>query len=136
VTTIADVRIALADAVATISGVTADPYQRDTVTAPAAQVLRREMDPRLVLGASKQAYAFTVRLFVRRGAEDTAQAQLDEFCAMSGVSSVRAAIEDEDSWPSPAIVDYAQVVLVGETEVQDVAGVQYLTVDFEVEVVW
>jgi hypothetical protein len=136
VTTIADVRAALAEAVATTGGLNVSAYLRDTIVAPAAQVFRAEMDPRLVLGSSKQAYAFGVRLYVGRTSEEGGQVAVDEYCAMAGATSIRAAVELDTNWPSPAVVDYAQVTQVGETEVVEIAGVQYLVVDFTVEVVW
>lgn len=135
-TTIQQAREGLAAAVTNGTGLRALAYESDTVNAPCAWVLRREMDPRLVLGGTKQQYNLTVRLFMPRTAERSNLLQIDEFCAMSGDKSIRSAVEDGDNW-TDGLVDYVSVVSVGPTnEAALDSGERFLTVDFDVEVVW
>ena len=86
-------------------------YVSDSVTSPCAMVDRREMDPRFVLGATKNMYHFRVTVFVSMQSEIAAQQSLDLFCAVTGSS-------------------------IGDTQTSEVGGVLYATVPFDVEVVW
>jgi hypothetical protein len=135
VTTVRQVRTALAEAITAGCGLRAFPYVADTIPAPCAQVFRREMDPRMVFSKAKASYQFGVRVFWPRAAEVNAQQKLDEFTEATGAGSLVGAIEDGDNWTVD--VDYASVILIGETQtVTTVAGEEFLTVDFDVEVVF
>lgn len=133
-TSIADVRQALAQAIESGAGVVAEPYALRTISAPCVHIVRAGMDPRMVLGAGKAAYEFRCVLFVASKDDVTSQQQIDEFCALSGSTSIKAAIEDGDLWT--ASVDYASVTRIGDTVERAVADVIYDTVEFSVEVVW
>lgn len=132
-TTIADVRVGLAAAVKAGCGLACEPYVLNAVRAPVAMVDRREMDPRLVFGASKNAYPLRVIVFVGGQSEISSQQLLDGYCETSGASSLKRAVESGDYWPSN-LVDYCEVVRIGDTVIREVAGVPYLTVEFDVEV--
>lgn len=131
-TTIADIRNALAAAVES-TGLSCDPYVRMQVNAPQAMVNRMAMSPQMVLGGSKSQYAFRVTLYVNLTQEIEAQQALDNYCMLSSDTSIVDAIEGYN-WSG--IADYGEVTQVGETTVQDVGGVSYLTVDFDLIIVF
>jgi hypothetical protein len=136
VTTIADVRVAIAGAIDTISGLVCFPYESDIIKQlPAAFIGRGSMNPDLVLSGTKQAYAFTVMLYTQRTLERQAQVQLDAFCDMAGALSIRTAAENETLYTAN-LVHYVEVKSVSETMESTVAGVPYFVVKFELEAVW
>jgi hypothetical protein len=133
-TTIADVRQSLADAVATVVPM-ATAYLQDVQHVPSAQIMRKQMTPSMVFGDTKQVYLFGVLVYANRTIEANGQEWLDQVCEMTGASSLKAAIEQSSNWA--ATVDYAKVTNVGQTQlVQFDSGAQYLMVEFDVEVVW
>ena len=133
-TSTADVRQALADA-GSVCGRTVNPYFTGTVVAGSGYVLRREFDPRMVFGQTKVPYPFLVRFFFNGSAETSAQQEIDTLCDIAGYGSFLAAVQDEANWPDD-LVDYAQVVNVGDIGETSIGGADYLTVDFDIEVVW
>lgn len=133
--TIAEVRTALADCLRTIGGLEVNAYQTDQIVAPAAQVSRGAMDPRMVFSGATNAYKFTVVVFVSRTVEVDGQQAIDRYCEVAGAWSVKSAVESEANWPD-ALIDYAQVTEIGALEVTEVAGSEYLVTQFEIEVVW
>lgn len=134
--TIAAVRSALSDAVGAITGLSASPYMVDNVNPPHAVVLQGGFDPRMVLSQTKAPREFTVRLFASRVAEVAGQKLLDTFCELSGATSVIAAIQGDSSLNGGATADYAEVQEVSALQVVTVGGIDYLAVDFTVEVVF
>ncbi len=133
-TSTADVRQALADA-GSVCGRTVEPYFKGTVVAGCGYVLRREFDPRMVFGQTKVVYPYLVRFFFNGSAEASAQQEIDTLCDIAGYGSFLAAVQDEANWPDD-LVDYAQVTLVGDIGETSIGGADYLTVDFDIEVVW
>ena len=131
--TIEDVRDSIADAVAT-TGIRCHPYVLDQVSPPVAMVNRRGMDPRMVLGATKNVYRFEVVVFASRQSEIAGQKLIDNYAATTGTSSIKVAVEDGSNWT--ATVDYATVTNIGDTVEREIAGVVYLTVAIELEVCW
>lgn len=134
-TTIGEVRSALADCLRSIGGLEVNAYQTNQIVAPAAQVSRGAMDPRMVFSGGTNAYAFTITVFVSLTAGIDAQQAMDRYCETSGAWSVKAAVELETNWPD-GLVDYAQVTEIGALEVTPVVELEYLTTQFEIEVVW
>jgi len=132
--TIADVRDGLARVLETIDGWRAGPYLGDQVNPPCFKIARPAFDPRMVFGGSKASHTFRVHAYASRGATDTHERLLDELCELSGTGSVIAAVQDGTNWP--VTVDYAQVTQVGEVGISEIAGVEYLVVNFDIEVVW
>ena len=133
---IGEVRTAVANAVSSIQGLTAFPYETDSISQlPAAYVGRGSMTPDLVLARDKQVYNLTVTLFTQRVLERQAQIQLDAFCDMSGPLSVRTALENETLYPA-SLVHYVRVLSVSETMETLHAGNAYFVVKFDVEAVW
>ena len=127
---IREVRQALADA-ASACGTQIYPNDPDQPTSGSGWVYRREFDPRMVFGDTTTAYQMGIAVVFNRNG---GLAPLDDICEPSGVGSLRAAVENGDNWG--VTVDYAQVTRVSEVNVVDLGGVQYLSVEFDIEVVW
>jgi hypothetical protein len=134
--TIADVRAALADAVLASGIERCNPYLDDIINPPEVQIGRAAMNPDMVFNNAKSAYAFSLFLYVPRAPVLQSQQMIDEYCEINGDRSIRAAVAAAANWPSPAIVDYAKVTLIGETTVVEREGTQFLQVQIDVEVVW
>lgn len=131
---LAEVREALAAAVET-AGIRCDPYVVDQVNAPCAMVDRRQMDPRYVFGSTPTVYRFRLICYFNRTDLRSSQQDMDEFCDVTGDRSIVAAIQDGDHWPDD-LIHTVSVVAISDTFEREVAGVTYLTVDFDIEVTW
>jgi hypothetical protein len=108
----------------------------DTVPAPCAVIFREEMDPRMVFSKASAVYNFNVRVFVGRVAEKAAQQKLDTLTEATGDGSLVAAVEDEANWPAN-LVQYASVTRIGAVpQSAAVADETFLSVDFDIEVVF
>lgn len=129
-TTIAQVRKALADAAST-SGVEIRDYEPDMPVAGGGWVVRREMDPRMVFGATKNMFPMGIVVLFNR---TSGLAQVDALCEPSGLGSMKAAVENGDNWG--VTVDYAEVTRISDTNVVELGGAMYLSVEFDIEVVW
>jgi len=132
--TITEVRQALADALSVVPDLAANPWPSDQVLVNTAQIARTEFDPRLVFSGAKVEHTFRVTVFAGRGAEVPAAEWLDSLCELTGSTSLIAAVQDGNNWS--IAVDYAEVVRCGEILVTEAAGVSYLSVSFDVKVVW
>lgn len=133
-TTTAEVRDALAVA-GSACGREVHAYAVDTVVSGSGYVMRQAFDPRYVFGQTKVVYPFMVRFYFNRASEISAQQDIDTLCDIAGDGSFLAAVQNGTNWPSD-LVDYCQVVNVGEINETTLAGADYLTVDFDLEVVW
>ena len=135
-TTIADVRDGMAQAITNGCGLRCVPYVTDSIPAPCAVISRQEMDPRMVFGKANAAYQFNVRVFVGRVAEKASQQKLDTLTEPSGSGSLVAAVEDEANWTAN-LVHYASVTRIGLVpQTVAVADETFLSVDFDIEVVF
>lgn len=133
-TTAADVRAALAAAVES-TGMRCAPYLAELKNVPCAQVWRKAYDPRMVLGQAKATYLYGLIVYCGRVDSRAAMELLDECSALDGDLSILAAVQNEDNWDGVE-VDYVSVVDVAGEAISEVAGVQYLTTEFEIEVVF
>lgn len=133
--TVNEVRQGLADAITDGVGLRAAHQWQDTLSAPIAVVTRRSFDPRYVFSGQRAAYQFLVTIYADRTNERAAQKLLDDYCELSGETSVIAAIQDGDNWTNVA-VDYAQVTQVSEVQSVAVSESQFLAVSLDVEVVF
>ena len=135
-TTIADVRQNLSDIVDTIDGWHGSRYVGDSFTRNVVKVFRPEFDPRFVFNGAKQQLSFRCVAYAPRVDSGASEESLDALAELSGSGSLIEAIQDSTKWT--VTVDYAQVVLVGETGAVSPGsdGVEYLYCSFDVEVVW
>ena len=131
---ISEVRQALSDAVEA-AGIRCSPYVIDVVNAPCVMVDRRQMDPRHVFGGTVTVYRFRLLAYFARTDLRSAQTLMDECCDVTGARSITAAVQDGANWPDN-LIHTVSVVNVGDTYEREVAGVAYLTVEFDIEVTW
>ena len=132
--TIAQVRQALSDAVDTITGLRSAPYVPDQINPPQAVVWDTGVDYDVVMGRGADEYNFTVRVYVNRTAETAAQKLLDTLREPSGATSLKTVVEADAGLA--AVVDYARVRRASPVELVTVGAVDYLSVEFEIEVVF
>lgn len=132
--TLSQVRADLAAAV-TSTGLRCSPYIVDIVNAPCAMVSRGQFNPQMILSGGKTTYPFTVHVYTQRAAEKASQAALDLCADVTGVASLVTAIQNGSLWTT-ATVDYAQVTGVGGEQIADINGIQYITIQVDVEVVF
>ena len=132
--TIAQVRQALSDAVDGITGLRSAPYVPDQINPPQAVVWDTGIDYDLVLGRGADTYDFRVVVYVNRTAEVAAQKLLDTLREPTGSTSLKTVVEADAGLA--ALVDYAQVKSVSPVQVATVGQVEYLTVEFAIEIVY
>jgi hypothetical protein len=136
VTTVKDIRQALAQAVET-TGLRCEPYLSDQINPPCAMVGRREKSPDLVFTEVTQVDPFYISVWVPRAEERTGQEMLDEYFDRTGVLSIKAAIEDGDNWATSLGVDYCKLLSWGEPQLgTDANGGTYITATIDLEVCW
>ncbi len=127
----AEIRTGLADRLRTIPDL--QVYERPPgEIVPDAAVIRRRITNYDVTfdGADDTTWAVTV--FVAFGNTDAGMEALDKYVSSSGAWSVVAAIDVDATLG--AIVDYARVTMAEGETVTAYAGVDYLTVEFVIEV--
>lgn len=127
------VRDALADAAAGISGLRSSPYHLDSINPPIAVVTPGEFDPRLVFGQGKQVRPFIVTVYAGRTTEVHAQKLLDTYTELSGATSLLAALQ-ATAVATAAGADYVEVTEVSGLQVVPVGEINYLAVQWTVEV--
>lgn len=129
---IADARAALAAALDSIDDLRCpDGYMRDQINPPEAMV-DYEVTYHLTFGPDAPSeYLFTVKLFLGRTAERSAQKLLDQLKDGSDTQSVKYVVENytTTAW------DYARVRSAGLIQVATVGTTDYLMVEFPIEVV-
>lgn len=128
------IRDGLSTALGAISGLRAYDTVPGQVSPPAAIV--EPASPLIVfdstMGRGSDELAFNVTVLVQYGTDRTSQDALDAYLAGSGASSVKAAIEADDTLGG--IVSYARVASATDYGPMTFAGVDYLGVRFSVEV--
>lgn len=135
-TTPYDVAEKMAAILSTVQGLPrATPYETSQISAPCAQVAVEEFDPRYVFTQASATYQFEVIVYASTVSDRAADKLLQGFRALSGASSVTAAIQTSANWGSVDI-DYAQVTLIGRTRVELVGAEEYWVLRFNVEVVF
>ena len=125
---ITDLRTALATNLATISGLRTSAEMPDNPNPPIAIIQPDSIAYDDTFGRGMQTYTFTVVVLVGRVAERSAQNAIDAFCASTGSSSIKLALESDKTLGGRAfdlrVTDmraYASI-LVGE--------VNYLAAEF------
>ena len=132
-TTLLEAADALAKAVTEGSGLRAVSLLDEDINAPIAEVALDEYDPRFVFTGEKAVYPFQVTVYVARTAVRAAQTALAGFRDLHSATSIVAAVQNSDLWPDD-LVDYAAVTKVGRIVPVNVAGADYLTVTFDIDV--
>lgn len=126
-----DIRNGLVTAVDTISGLRVSTRVPDQINPPAAMVKFSGMPYDTTMDAATDP-KFTVRVFTSK-ASDRGEDALYDYIDGAGSESIRAAVEADPTLGGTC--DFAVVVSVNDMGVtEDKSGVQYYTVDFNVEV--
>jgi hypothetical protein len=128
VTTIAEARAAVADAVTAETGLRMVPYLSDNIPIPCGMLQSLAFDPRYVLGRAAAVYPFRLSVYVGRTAELASQKALDLLREPTG--GICSALEAMDE----SVVQNAYVTQIGELMAAATAGDQYMVCDFEIEV--
>ena len=128
------IRSALADACETIDGLQACAYVRDATNWPEAQVDRGEIDYDFVMADGPATYPFRVLVYGGRVDEIAAQALLDGYAEPTGATSVKVAIQS-DTAKAAGAWDYADVKSCSAAQIALIGGVEYVFIEFTVEVV-
>ena len=135
-TTVEEVRVALADAAGSINGWRAQPYITDSANPPEIHVGVGTTDYDLVMGRGADIWNYRLIAYVSRVAERAGQVLLDELRAPSGEASLKTVLEADTALA--ALVDYVRVTQASEVrEVNlgtDTSPLRYLLVEFTVEV--
>ena len=131
--TVSQVKDGLKTAIQTISGLRAYDYQPEQVNPPFAYPVLTEIRYHETgMGLGGVVMDFTVTVVVSRQSERVAQDTLDGYMAMTGASSVRAAIEADRTLGG--VCDDLIVVSAGNLIQVDANDTLYLAVDFKVTV--
>lgn len=131
---IATIRAAIRDGAESLTDLHAQSYVTDTINVPHFDVALERIVYDLVYEDGAATYTFRCSLYVNRTTDVQAQAVLDEYAEPTGSRSVKAAIETA-AVASAASASYIAVkTAAGPSEVT-IGNVQYLVLEFEVEVV-
>lgn len=131
-TSVTAIKDGLAARLATISGLRVHATPPGAINPPAAVIRRAQTRYDSTMARGSDDHAFVVTVFVSLASDAAAQDQLDAYLATSGASSIKAAIEGEDTLGG--IVHFARVVSAEEDRTLEYGGVVYVAVDWIVEV--
>lgn len=116
--TVSGIRAGLATRLATISGLRVSATIPDQPNPPQAVVSLDSIDYDKAFNRGHDEYRWTVTLVIGRVSERTAQDRMDTYLAPSGASSIKTAIEADQSLGGAAVA----------VRVTSVVGVQSVTV--------
>jgi len=132
-TALTDLRTGLANRLATISGLRSSAYIPDNPQPPVAVVMPGRIQYDTAFGRGSDEYQFTIMLIVGRVADRASQTNLDAYCASSGSTSVKAAIEGDRTLGGTALdCRVTEMTNQGSLAIGDVT---YHTAEFSVTVI-
>jgi hypothetical protein len=128
------IREAMATALDTITELRAFATIPDSIAPPAAIVGGPEViDWRFAFRSTKRRYTIPVRVYVGRASDRASQEKLDAYLASDGAFSIIAALESDSTLGGA--VDSLSVMQARGYGVYQIAGVDYLGVEFVVDVI-
>lgn len=128
----AQIRDGLVTRLQTITGLTAYDHVPGQVNAPAATVSRRLTRFDSVMARGADDFEYVVRILVSTADPKLAQEAMSLYLAGSGGASIKAAIEGDQTLGG--VANFARVSEASEEGITSVGEVDYLAVDFTVEV--
>lgn len=128
-----DLRAGLSTRLATITGLRALPYIPDNPQPPVAIVMPGRITYDLAFGRGTDEYQFTIMVIVGRVADRNSQTTLDAYCASSGSTSIKAAIEGDRSLGGKA--QDCRVTEMTNQSPLAIGDVTYHTAEFSVSVI-
>ena len=126
------IRAGMAEAMATIPNLRVREFIPALITPPMAVVNPSNIEYDLNAQRGLTRFVFTVSVFVVKADDRSAQKRIDPFVGVSGPQSVKAALESDRTLGG--VVDTLRVQSVSNYSASDANDVDYLAVDFEVEV--
>jgi len=128
-----DLRTGLATRLATITGLRSTATIPDNPAPPVAVVMPGRVNYDTAFGRGSDEYEFTIMLIVGRVADRASQTTLDAYCASSGATSVKAAIEGERTLGGKAL-DCRVTAMTSQGSLS-IGDVTYHTAEFAVSVI-
>jgi hypothetical protein len=132
VASVSAIRDGLKTRLATVPGLRAHDVVPDVMNPPAAIVQLEDISFDATMGRGSDRLTFTVTLFVSNAWNRTAQDNLDAYLAGEGASSIKAAIEADETLAS--VVSFAWVMGVRNYGDFEFAGQSYYGAEFVIEV--
>ena len=132
-TSMTDLRTGLANRLATITGLRSTATIPDNPAPPVAVVMPGRVNYDTAFGRGSDEYEFTIMLIVGRVADRASQTTLDTYCASSGSTSVKAAIEGDRSLGGNAL-DCRVTAMTSQGSLA-IGDVTYHTAEFAVTVI-
>ena len=132
-TSLTTLRSGLATRLATISGLRSSATIPDNPQPPVAVVIPARITYDQAFGRGSDEYEFTITLIVGRVVDRTSQTNLDAYCASSGSSSVKAAIEADPTLGGAAL-DCRVTAMTNQGSLA-IGDVTYHTAEFSVTVI-
>jgi hypothetical protein len=132
VSSIGDIRAAIADALEGVGGLRCTAYEPAKVACPAAVVGDVEIDYDLAFGTGCYESTIKLRIYVSKVNDKAAGEKLDAYVSPDGASSVRAALYADKQLGGAC--DDLRVAGMGGYGFYDIAGVDYLGAEFTLKV--
>ncbi len=131
---LSSIRTGLSTRLATISGLSVYSYVPDSIEPPTAVVgVMSSVDYDSAMSRGSDMYEIPLYLYVSRVDAELSQDSLDEFLAGSGSSSIKQAIEGDTTLGG--VVSSARVVEASNYGVYTINSIDYLGVEFSVEII-
>jgi hypothetical protein len=131
---LSSIRSGLSTRLATISGLSVYAYVPDSIEPPTAVVgVMSSVDYDSTMSRGSDSYEIPLYLYVSRVDAELSQDSLDEFLAGSGSSSIKQAIEGDSTLGG--VVSSARVVEASNYGVYTINSIDYLGVEFSVEII-
>lgn len=128
----AQIRDGLVARLQTITGLTAYDHVPGQVNAPAATVSRRLTMFDSTMARGSDDFEYVVRVMVSNADPKVAQEAMSLYLDTGAAKSIKAAIEGDQTLGG--LVHFARVREAGEEGIAPVGEVEYLSVDFVIEV--
>jgi len=131
---LSSIRSGLSTRLATISGLSVYSYVPDSIEPPTAVVgVMSSVDYDSTMSRGSDSYEIPLYLYVSRVDAELSQDSLDELLAGSGSSSIKQAIEGDSTLGG--VVSSARVVEASNYGVYTINSIDYLGVEFSVEII-
>ena len=131
---LSSIRSGLSTRLATISGLSVYSYVPDSIEPPTAVVgVMSSVDYDSTMSRGSDLYEIPLYLYVSRVDAELSQDSLDEFLAGSGSKSIKQAIEGDSTLGG--VVSSARVVEASNYGVYTINSIDYLGVEFNVEII-
>jgi hypothetical protein len=131
---LSSIRSGLSTRLATILGLSVYAYVPDSIEPPTAVVgVMSSVDYDSTMSRGSDMYEIPLYLYVSRVDAELSQDSLDEFLAGSGSSSIKQAIEGDTTLGG--VVSSARVVEASNYGVYTINSIDYLGVEFSVEII-